>query len=485
MMCASEIAPLAKTGGLADVVLALAVELRRRGHDVRCAMPLHGSINRLRWPLTLVVESLGVPMGYDEKWCSVHQTHLPGSDVPVYLFEHRQYYAREDLYSYDGTDYDDNSERFAFLSRATLQLCKALHFSPDILHGHDWQAALLPLYLKTREADHPLFWKSATVQTIHNLGYQGVFPRDHLSRLQLGWEHFTIEGLEFHGQINFLKSGIHYADQVTTVSPTYAREIVGVEHGWGLEGVLKQRGSQLTGILNGCDYDEWNPLNDREIPEPFDIDRMEGKGSAKEALQRLFDLRISSDVPIIAVVSRLAYQKGMDVLAASIEALMQHDLQLVIVGRGEVWSHFFFGGLPVRYPGRCGAFIGFNDHRAHLAIAGSDFFLMPSRYEPCGLSQLSSKRYGSVPIVRATGGLNDTIENYDEQTGSGDGFKFHDLTPDAIVGTSAWAVKTWRERPEHYRAMQKRGMAERFDWGRSANSYEQVYEAAVRSRQLG
>lgn len=483
--CASEAIPFAKTGGLADVVGALSVELRRRGHDIRIVLPLHGTINRAKWSLEKIIDTLGVPMSYGERWCSVHRAIMPGTDIPVYFIEHDQYFNRPALYQWDGEDYDDNAERFAFFSRACCQLCKALHWSPDVIHTHDWQTALIPVYLKTWEADHPRLWSTASVQSIHNLGYQGVFPKEQIVHCQLGWEHFNPSSLEFYGQINYLKAGILYADKVSTVSPTYAREIQTPEHGWALDGVLRSRSPDLVGILNGCEYGEWDPRIDSKIPSHFDVDNIAGKAAAKEALQRAFHLPVRPNVPIVGLVTRLAYQKGLDVLAAAMPSIGQLDLQVIVLGTGEVWAHFFYGDLPNRYPGKVGAFIGYDDVRAHLIIAGSDFLLVPSRYEPCGLTQLQALRYGTLPIVRETGGLADTVDQYVEETGDGDGFKFIDLSADAISNTVGWGVSTYYDRPEHLKRMRDRAMRKRFLWSDAAERYEHLFRWAIERKQSG
>lgn len=479
LFCASETTPFCKTGGLADVIGSLPPELKKLGHDVRIVVPFHGAIDRNAYEITSRVPQLGVPLGFGERWCAVYETKLPDGDVPVYLIEHDQYFARIALYQYDGKDYEDNAERFAFFSRACCQLCKSIQWAPDVMHCHDWQAGLIPVYLKTWEADHPLFFATASVQTIHNLGYQGVFGKDEIVHSQLGWEHFRGDALEYYDKLNYLKGGILFADKVSTVSPNYAREIQTPEHGWGLDGVLRDRSPDLVGILNACDYREWNPATDALLPARFDVDNLAGKATCKEHLQKAFGLPVRPDVPIIGIVSRLAYQKGFDILAAALPRAFEMDLQLVVLGTGEVWSHFFYGGLPGQYPGKAGTFIGFDDFRAHLVMAGSDFLLMPSRYEPCGLSQLSSKRYGTLPIVRATGGLDDTVANYNEFNGDGDGFKFYHLTPEAISNTIGWSVSTYYDRRSHFNAMQDRAMRQRYLWSAAAQRYEELYHWAI------
>lgn len=485
LLCASECVPFSKTGGLADVVGALGVELAHRGHDVRIVTPLHGAVNRAKWPMRRVVEALGVPLGYGEQWCSVHEGTLPGADAKVYFVEHDRYFGRVSLYQYDGVDYDDNAERFAFFARACCQLCKALHWSPDVMHCHDWQAALIPVYLKTWEADHPRLWSTASVETIHNLGYQGVFSKDEISHCQLGWGHFHPGSLEFYGQINYLKTGILHADKITTVSPTYAREIQSPDHGYALDGVLRSRSADLVGILNGCDYREWDPSRDGRIARAFDASDMDGKAECKRELQRMFHLPVRPDVPVAAVVTRLVYQKGIDVLAEALPRIMQMDLQLIVLGTGEVWAHFFYGDLPNNYPAKAGAYIGYDDERAHAILAGSDFLLMPSRYEPCGLTQMQAMRYGTLPIVRAAGGLDDTVEQYNEATGEGDGFKFYDLTANAIADSVGWAVSTHYDRFDHIRRMRERAMRKRFRWSDAAERYEDLYQWALERRRGG
>ncbi len=412
----------------------------------------------------------------------VHEARLPSSNVPIYLIEHKNYFDRPNLYGDSGSDYGDNAERFAFFSRACLQLAKALHFAPDVVHCHDWQTALIPIFLKAFEADHPQLWSAASVLTLHNVGYQGVFPKDDLFHSQLGWQHFTPSGLEFHDQLNYLKGGIHYADKLNTVSPTYAQEIQTPAQGCGLEGVFKSRSADLIGILNGCNYREWNPADDRYLPAAFDVEKLAGKAECKRALQREFQLPIDPDKPLIAFVSRLAHQKGIDILSGAMHRIVELDAQLAILGSGETWAELFYGNLPVVYSGRVGAYIGFDMRKAHLCYAGADFFLMPSRYEPCGLAQLIAKRYGTLPIARATGGLVDTIDSYVEGSGDGDGFLFHDLTQNALYDTIAWAVSTYYDRKHHIAAMTDRAMRQRFDWTKAAHRYLELFTWAIERR---
>lgn len=482
LICASEVAPLVKTGGLGDVTGALPGALRRRGHDVRICMPLHGVLDRAKWRIRPALSPLGVPVGFGEKWGAVQQAVLPDTDVPIYFIEHEQYFGRLGLYQHDGRDYDDNAERYAFFARACCQLAKALHFAPDVIHCHDWHTALIPIFLKTWDAFHPLLRHAASVLSIHNVGYQGQFPREQIVHSQLGWERFTPDGLEHFGSVNYLKGGIYYADKVSTVSPAYAREIQTLAQGWSLDAALRARAPDLVGILNGCDYREWDPSADRFLPAPFDVDDLRGKAECKRVLQRTFGLPERPDVPVVGFVSRLVHQKGVDVLAAAIPAILALDLQLVVLGTGETWAHFFYGGLPNKYPGKAGVYVGFDDERAHRVYAGSDFFLMPSRYEPCGLSHLAAMRYGSLPIVRATGGLDDTVENFDEMMGQGTGFKLYDLTPSAIANTIAWAVSIYSTRPHLLGPVIRRAMQQRYLWSTAAEHYEDLYRWAIEKK---
>ena len=486
LICASEVAPFSKTGGLADVVGALPPILTAMGHDVRVVTPRHSSIDFSK-AATLDASpiSLGVPMGHGEEWCAVHETRLPDGATPVYLLEHQRYWNRPGLYGAGGRDFEDNAERFAFLSRAALQLCKAVNWSPDVVHAHDWQTGLMPVMLRAHYAGDPHLGGAASVFTIHNVGYQGEFYKEHLPRTGIGWEWFHAGGLEFHDRLNFMKAGIVFAEKVSTVSQTYAWEITTPEGGFGLDGVLRARSADLVGIVNGLDYDVWNPANDPYTDAAFDIEDLAGKAACKEALQKEYGLPVRPDAPVLGVVTRLAYQKGIDVLAAALPAMMRLDLQFVVLGSGEVWANFVYGDLPNRFPGKAGSFIGFNEGRAHRIYAGADLFLMPSRYEPCGLGQLSAKRYGALPIVRRTGGLAETVASYDQTEGVGDGFAFDDLTPPAIANTVGWAVSTWYDRPEHFAAMRTQAMNDRFTWDRSARKYADLYQWAVERKQTG
>ncbi len=480
-MIASECMPYAKTGGLADVVGALPKALKALGHEPIVIMPKYGSIDAGRFAFRPALPSMGVWMGDTLEWCMVHRAENDG--VPVYFIEFDRFFGRNGLYhDADFKDYLDNPRRFAFLTRAGLQLCKDLSFQADIIHAHDWQTALAPAYIKIWHWNDPLLRNAAGVLTIHNIAYQGVYPPAHYEYLGLQWGNFTSEKFEDHGQVNFLKGGIHYADMVNTVSPTYAQETRSPVGGQGLAPYLNDKGENYTGILNGADYERWDPRRDPLIPAHYSMEDMAGKAICKRELQQRFLLEVDPDIPLIGVVSRLVSQKGLDLLAATIERIVNDmRVQIVIVGAGDKGLEHFFGELPARYPGRIGSWIGYQEELSHWVEAGADFFLMPSRFEPCGLNQMYSLRYGTLPIVRATGGLDDTVAQYDEATGSGTGFKFWAASPEAIYYTTGWAVSTYYDRKAHMANMIRAAMAQDFSWERSARMYVEVYQRARRN----
>jgi starch synthase len=481
---ASECVPFAKTGGLADVVGALPGALQKLGHRVIVIMPLYQRVNRAEFDIQPILSPVGVWMGGAEEWCTVHGTSN-ADGVPVYFIEFAKYFDRSGLYHDDEfNDYLDNPKRFAFLSRAALQFCKDIGFKPDIVHAHDWQTALAPAYLKIWHWDDQVLGAAASVLTIHNIGYQGKYPAGAYAYTGLQPENFTDRKFEDHGAMNYLKGGIHYADMVNTVSPNYARETRTPELGFGMAMYLNDKGDRYLGILNGVDYDDWNPATDALVPQNYMTEDLSGKAVCKRALQKQLDLEVDEGVPIVGVVSRFVDQKGLDLLAAAIEPIINNmRVQFAILGSGEKGLEWYFGGLPARYPGRIGSYIGYNNELSHWIEAGSDFFVMPSRYEPCGLNQIYSLKYGTLPIVRATGGLDDTVEQYDEATGEGTGFKFWDASSHAIYFTVGWAVSTYYDRPHHIAQMQQKAMHQNFTWEASALQYEQVYRRAIEIKQ--
>jgi starch synthase len=476
LFVSSECAPFVKAGGLGDVVGALPVALRKLGCDARVVMPRYDVI-----PLDELerhAAPLAVPLGGGEAWAGVAESKLPGSDAPVYFLDHLALFGRGYLYDPPGSAAYDNLVRFAFLCRGALQLCKHLKWFPDVVHVHDWPTALVPIYLNTLEAYGPLAG-TASVLTIHNLAHQAKFPARDFAATHIPWSEMRPDSLEDMGGVNPMKGGLYHATKLTTVSPKYAEEIRSSPGGAGLDPVIRFRGGDLTGILNGIDEKTWDPANDPVIPARFDADNLHGKAECKRGIQRELGLAERADVPLIGVVSRLNQQKGTDVILAALTRILDLDTQVVILGSGDPAAE---GYLHVRshYGGdRFRAYIGFSESLAHRIEAGADLFLMPSRFEPCGLNQMYSQRYGTLPIVRATGGLDDTVENYDGKTGAGTGFKMWDLDVTSLVETVRWAVGTYRNHPAHFREMQVRAMGKKLGWDVAAKKYADVYEWAI------
>jgi starch synthase len=458
---------------------ALPKALSRRGIDARVIMPLYAGIP---WnDLERLDGMLSVPTGFGESRGAVRMGTLPKSNVPVYFLEHHHYFDRPYLYGPPDQSYSDNLERFTYLSRGALELCKALGFIPDIVHANDWQTALVPVYINTVEWAKPLHG-SASVYTIHNLAHQGVWGDGALFITGLGREHYHSHEFEHFGTMNLTKAAIYHSTLLTTVSPTYAREIQTPAHGFGLDGTLAERSADLFGVLNGIDLEEWSPESDPHIAAKFNRRDLAGKLECKRTLQAEAGFPIRDDVPIFGLVGRLTPQKGVDVLAQILRGLLELDLQIVLLGSGDSDAERYFSHVAWLRPDRFRAFIGFDNPRAHRIESGADFFLMPSRFEPCGLNQLYSLRYGTLPIVRATGGLADTVVQYDESKGTGTGFVFQDLTPGALYNVIGWALSTWHDRPAHVVNMREQAMEQDFSWDRSAEAYEQIYRAAYLRR---
>jgi starch synthase len=474
-----ECAPFAKTGGLADVAGALPKALRDLGMDARVVMPLYRGIP---WNDLEVLEgTLSVPIGRGSAHGRVRLGRLPKSDVPIYFLEHHGYFDREFLYGSATEAYWDNIERFTFLSRGALQLSNALGWYPDIVHANDWQTALVPVFINTVEWARPLH-AATSIYTIHNMAYQGVAARDALAVTGLGPEHDNSNEFEHFGTLNLTKAALAHSTLLTTVSPTYAEEIQTPDYGCGLDGVLRSRRADLVGIVNGIDPHEWDPASDPHLPAHFSAADLGGKAVCKARLQKEAGLPVRRDVPLFGLVARLVEQKGVDVLADTLYRILDLDLQLVLLGTGDPDLEAFFAQVAAERGDRFCARLHFDNGLAHRIEAGCDFFLMPSRFEPCGLNQLYSLAYGTLPIVRATGGLADTVRCYSEATGSGTGFSFHDLTPGALFDTVGWALSTWYDRPRHIAAMRREAMAEDFSWQHAAKQYEQVYLRAYQRR---
>lgn len=482
LLTASEVVPFAKTGGLADVTGALPRALEQLGHEVIVAMPRYYGIDCSR--LEHIPGPLGVSMGpMGELWAGVYRSTMPNSSVPVYFIDHEAFYGRSGLYADEsGRGYSDNDNRFVFLSKAALQLCKKIGFRPDIIHAHDWHTAAQPVLRNTCFMSDDTFAGSATVLTIHNLQHQGLFYEGVIDVMEVDWKHFNPFELEAVKGVNLLKGGIAHADAITTVSRKYAQEIQTPEFGFGLQDHIKAHSSRLTGILNGVDYDEWSPATDTFIAAQYDVEDMSGKAACRQELQKQFGLPQSEDQPVMGFVGRLAEQKGIALIAEALPGLLNLDARFVFLGTGEKWAESFFSDMAARHPDRLACHVGYSNELAHRIEAGSDLFLMPSLFEPCGLNQIYSLRYGTLPLVRATGGLDDTIDNYDPSAGTGTGFKFRDPHAGALYHTVKWAMDTWRNHPDTFRAMQKRAMLKRFDWKRSAKEYLTVFKKALETR---
>jgi starch synthase len=475
----SEAYPFAKTGGLADDSYSLPRALARRGHTVAVILPRYYSVDKGKFGLEHVPPPLRVPLGPGEKWAAVFSSgHIPG--VTTYFIEHDIYFGRDGLYDDGYEAYPDNAERFAFFGRAVLEGLKGLGFKPDIIHCNDWQTALVPVYRKTLYADDPFFRASATVLTVHNAGYQGVFPGDSLSWTQLGPDVFDMDGLEFFGQVNYLKGGVLFADAVTTVSRRHAEELQTREFGYDIAGVFQKRRERLFGITNGVDYENWDPARDVNLPAAYSIGDLGGKGICKNALQERMGIEPDPRTPLLGSVSRMTYQKGMDVLAETLEHLLpDEDFQIAVLGSGDDSIIARFERLRKMFPSRVGLYWGYDERLAHLMEAGLDVYLMPSRYEPCGLNQMYSMKYGTIPLVRATGGLDDTVREWDGSAGTG--FKFALLGPEELYNKLRYVIRKYRDRAE-WRALQANAMSYRHSWDDAAAEYERVYDLLRKER---
>lgn len=482
LFVASEMVPFAKTGGLADVVGALPRALKERGHDVRVVIPLYRSINLDDYSVNYIDEPFYIPMGGDwREWCRIVVTELDG--IPVYFTESERFFGRDGIY-HDAymNDFGDNPLRFAFLSKAALQICDLVSFAPDVIHVHDWQTAIIPAFIQGPLRDSNLFRQTGTVLTIHNMAYQGMYGQQHYRAFTLPLEFFRSHIFEAYGNINMLKGGIFFSDVVTTVSPNYAREVLTPEFGYGLSKNLIAKGRRFVGVLNGVDYSVWSPESDSLIPANYSIDDLSGKKKCRRELQKLFHLNADDHIAIIASIGRFVSQKGFHLISEAIGGILNNmHCQFVILGSGDKELENFFRNLPARFSGQVGSYIGYSDELAHLIEAGADMFLMPSLFEPCGLNQIYSLRYGTLPIVRATGGLDDTVINYNEYRGSGTGFKFWDKDAQALYYAVGWAISTYYDRVDHFRNMQQMAMEQDFSWEKSCRDYETIYDFARRS----
>ncbi len=478
LIATSEMVPLAKTGGLADVTGALINELRSMGHDVRAVMPYYRAVKNAGFDIKHTGHKFSVHIR-NQVEAEIYET-TSASGSPIYLIRNDSYYDRDQLYQTRDGDYPDNCERFVFFNKAVFHLMVLTGFIPDVIHCHDWQTGLIPAYIKTIYTGSHQLRRIKTVFTIHNLAYQGLFWYFDLPMTGLPEECYTPEGIEFYGKINFLKAGLVYSDKLTTVSAKYSREIQTQEFGCGLEGVLTKRAGDLIGILNGVDYNEWSPEKDAYLAESFSAAQTDGKRKCREDLLEQFGVSPGPDTPVIGIVSRLTDQKGFDIFAEAAPAIMDLDVCFVVLGSGEPKYEALFRDLAARFPGKMGVKIAFNNALAHKIEAGSDMFLMPSRFEPCGLNQIYSLRYGTIPIVRATGGLDDTIVQYEPSCGEGNGFKFDRYSASALAEKIGEAARVFRSAAAWKRLVQNAMKAD-FSWGQSCRKYDALFRGLASS----
>jgi starch synthase len=476
---ASECAPLAKTGGLADVVGALPRELVKLGHRVTVYLPFYARVRRqLKREPKYAARSLTIPFRYYNRFVGVVDGGKRDG-VQFYFIDCPELFDRTELYGPSGAEYPDNAERFALFCRAVLEASKLLGV-PDVFHVHDWQAALLPVYLKTTYAGDPMLQSAATVLTIHNAAFQGKFPPSTTEDLLFPWNLFTMDKVEHFDRFNFLKGGVVFSDRLTTVSRKYAEEIQTAEFGETLEGVLHKRAADLRGILNGVDYAQWNPAVDGCLAAHYTPENLEGKRACRSDLLHAFGLEnVAETTPVIGIVSRLAMQKGFDMVAQITEELAERDLAVVALGSGDPYYENLFRGWAFRHPANVAVQIRYDETLAHKIEAGADIFLMPSRYEPCGLNQIYSLKYGTVPLVRSTGGLDDTIEEWDAAKGTGTGFKFASHDAKDLLAEIDRALEAFRDQ-EGWTRLMLNGMAQDYGWPGPARQYLRVYEEAAR-----
>jgi starch synthase len=471
LMIGSEAVPFAKTGGLADVLGALPPAIARLGWDATIAIPRYRGVTA-----GTLVDTFPVTVGGYVRDVRFFAADLEDG-ARALLVDCPDLFDRDTLYGPDGTGYPDNPRRFAMLVRATLEFAARAGAPPSVVHAHDWQAGLAPVYLDTLYAAHPELGGVPSIFTIHNLAYQGLIEADWLPRLDLGWDQFTIDRLEFWGRLSLLKGGINAAHTVTTVSPRYAAEIQTPEFGFGFDGILRARRGRLVGILNGIDTRQWDPAHDPFLPAPYSAAALEGKNAARAALLARYQL--SPARPIVAMISRMIDQKGFDLIAELAAELPRLDASFVVLGTGEPRYQDLWNDLAAAHPDRIGTEIGFDEPLAHSIEAGADIFLMPSRFEPCGLNQMYSLRYGTVPVVRAVGGLADTVKDYVPGGSDATGFVFEPYTASALLAALNRALALYADRPK-WLALQRNGMKQDHSWDRSAREYVKIYERALR-----
>ncbi|MFS0778186.1 glycogen synthase GlgA [Neobacillus sp. 3P2-tot-E-2] len=469
LFAVSECVPFVKTGGLADVAGALPKELKKLGTEVHVILPNYSIIAEKFRQSFQFNKSIEVPLGPQSQYCGIFTTEQDG--ITYHFIDNEYYFHRNTLYGHD-----DDGERFSFFSKAVLECIPHLGFIPDVIHSHDWHTAMVNFLLKFQYRHHPIYSKIKTVFTIHNLQFQGIFPFEKISELlRLDPQYFNMEQLEFYGNVNFMKGGIISSDRVTTVSPTYKEEIQFPYYGERLDGLLRKHSDKLIGIVNGIDDTVYNPRVDPDIAVSYDLDTIEGKSENKKDLQQYFGLPEVEDTPIIAMVTRLTAQKGLDLVLHVFHEMMEDNVQFIVLGSGDTYYENFFNQMIRQYPDKVKVYIGFNEALAHKIYAGADLFLMPSQFEPCGLGQLIALQYGTIPIVRETGGLNDTVQSYDESTGMGNGFSFKNLNAHDMLHTVKRALDFYHQNDSWNRLIEN-AMTQDHSWFQSAKKYNEIYE---------
>ncbi len=481
LFLSSEVLPFAKTGGLADVANALPQALKEIGNDVRLAIPRYGFVSERKFRIHEIIrlKDIDIPIGKKVAKLNVKSSFLIGerTKVQIYFIDSSEFFGRPGIYQDPKSkkDYPDNDERFIFYSRGILEILKLLGWAPHIIHCNDWQTGLVPVYLKKIYSRDPFFKNIKTVFTIHNIAYQGNFPKETFQKTGLPADVFTPEGAEFYGKFSFIKAGIVYSDYVTAVSNTYAKEISeSEEYGFGMEGVLKKRKKNFTGIVNGIDYSIWNPDTDQYIPFKYSVKTLDAKVENKKYLLKRFNMKFDPSAPLIGMVTRLVEQKGVDLVIDAFAEIMKMNVQLILLGTGEKQYHTRLEALAKKYPEKFALQLAYDDELAHLIEGASDIFLMPSKFEPCGLNQLYSLKYGTVPVVRKTGGLADTVKEVNAQKGTGTGFLFETYKPGEMVKALARAVSLFGDQ-KNWQKVMRNGMLEDFSWTYSAREYAELY----------